>query len=485
MMPRIKLLVSLILFALLSTAVAQQRVVVLQGVDATTLDPHRIQAAPEGNVLAHVFDALVIRAHDMTIQPRLATAWRVIDDLTWEFDLRQGVSFSNGEAFDAEAVRYSIERVVAAGSADARQIQLDRIEILDPYTVRIHTLNPNPALLTALLIGTMVAPGHYTALEDAQAALQPVGTGPYLVREWVRDERIVLTPNPTHWGSAAAYDEIVWRPVPEAATRLAELEVGAADIVANIPPEAATRLGALAGVDIRSAATGQRFYIGLRHHEGGPLGDARVRQALNYAVDVDLIIETLLGGLGTPRASLLNEPHLDPTLEPFGYDPERARELLREAGYPNGFAMTLMSPSGRYTRDLEVAQAVADFLRDVGVQVEFVPNEWGRYIDLMLANELRDAWLLASAPYFDGQLEYNVFMGSLEQLTWHNEAAAALWTELLTTVEEAKRSELLVAMQRLMLEDPPVILLYRPVDLWGVSARIAWLPRADGRIYLF
>ena len=475
----------ILLVALLSTAVAQQRVVVLQGVDATTLDPHRMQAAPEGNVLAHVFDGLVIRGDDMTIQPRLATAWRIVDDLTWEFDLRQGVTFSNGEPFDAEAVRFSIERVVAAGSADARQIQLDRVEVVDTYTVRIHTVNPNPAMLTALLVGAIVAPGHYAALDEAQAAIQPVGTGQYLVREWVRDERIVLTPNPDHWGPEALFDEIVWRPVPEASTRLAELEVGQADIVANIPPEAAGRLDALAGVDIRSVATGQRFYIGLRHDEGGPLADPRVRQALNYAVDVDLIIDTLLGGLGAPRASLLNEPHLDTTLEPFGYDPERARALLVEAGYPDGFEMTLMSPSGRYTRDLEVTQAVADFIRDVGVRVEFVPNEWGRYIDLMLANELRDAWLLASAPYFDGQLEYNVFMGALEQLTWHSEEAAALWQQLLQTVEETERAAILVALQRLMLEDPPVILLYRPVDLWGVASWLDWTPRADGRIYLF
>jgi peptide/nickel transport system substrate-binding protein len=475
----------MLLVPLATLALAQNRVVVLQGVDATTLDPHRIQAAPEANVLAHIFDGLVIRGDDMTIQPRLATAWRTIDDRTWEFDLRQGVTFSNGEPFDAEAVRFSIERVVAAGSADAQQIQLDRVEVVDTHLVRIHTVNPNPAMLTALLVGAIVAPGHYAALDDARAALEPVGTGAYLLQEWLRDEQIVRTPNPTHWGPEVAFDEIVWRPVPEASTRLAELEVGQADIVANIPPEAAARLDALAGVDIRSVATGQRFYIGLRHDEGGPLADARVRRALNYAVDVDLIIETLLGGLGAPRASLLNEPHLDPTLEPFGYDPERARALLAEAGYPDGFELTLLSPSGRYTRDVEVAQAVADFLRDVGIRVEFVPNEWGRYIDLMLANDLRDAWLLASAPYFDGQLEYNVFMGALEQLTWHSEEAAAHWERLLQTVEEAERTEILAAMQRLMLDDPPVILLYRPVDLWGVASWLDWTPRADGRIFLF
>ena len=120
-----------------------------------------------------------------------------------------------------------------------------------------------------------------------------------------------------------------------------------------------------------------------------------------------------------------------------------------------------------------------------GIDVEFIPNEWGRYTDLMLANELRDAWLLASGPYFDGQLEYNVFMGALEQLTWHNERAMGLWQQLLGTVDEGQRAAILNEMQSLMLEDPPVILLYRPVDLYGVNAELDWKPRPDGRIHLF
>ena len=482
--PRYRVLIVLVL-ALLGAAFAQRTVTVLQGVDATTLDPHRIQAATETNVLAHVFEALVWRAHDMSVEPRLATAWRTVNDTTWEFDLRSGVTFSNGEPFTADVVAFSLDRYIAGGSADAQQLLLDRVEVVDADTVRIHTTSPNPSLLPALLGGWMVAPGHYGGLSDADAALQPVGTGPYVLGEWARDERIVLNRRADYWGGTATYESIVWRPVPEAATRLAELEVGAADLVANIPPEAAERLEALPNVDVRSALGGQRFDLGLRHHEGGPLADARVRRALNHAVDVDLIIETLLGGNASRRASLLNEPDLDRDLHPFPYDPERARALLAEAGYPNGFEMTLMTPSGRYTRDLEVSQAIADMLRAVGLTVELVPNEWGRYIDLMLANELRDAWLLASGAYFDGQLEYNVFMGALEQVTWHNDQAIALWQELLQTVDAARRAEILDAMQALMLEDPPVILLYRPVDLYGVAADLDWQPRADARIYLF
>jgi peptide/nickel transport system substrate-binding protein len=469
----------------LGNVLAQSTVTVLQGVDATTLDPHRTQAAAELNILAHIFEGLVMRADDMSIQPRLATSWRTIDDVTWEFTLRDGVTFSNGEAFNAEAARYSIERAVAAGNADIQQLQFERVEVVDDMTVRVITSRPSPVTLTALLAAPMVPPGYYASLAEGEAAISPIGSGPYVLREWVRDERVVLDRRADYWGDPAPHDVIIWRPVPESSTRLAELEVGAADIVANIAPEAAQRLDALEHVNILSTLGGQRFYIGLRHHEGGPLADPRVRQALNHAVDVQLIIDSLLGGLGEPRASLLNEPHLNQDLEPFGYDPERAKALLAEAGYADGFEMTLMGPSGRYTRDLEVGQAVAAFIREIGIDVEFVPNEWGRYTDLMLANELRDAWLLASGPYFDGQLEYNVFMGALEQLTWHNERAMELWQRLLGTVDEGQRAAILDEMQSLMLEDPPVILLYRPIDLYGVNADLDWQPRPDGRIHLY
>jgi peptide/nickel transport system substrate-binding protein len=469
----------------LPMGLAQSTVTILQGVDATTLDPHRIQAAPEANILSHIFETLVARDDDMTIQPRLATAWRIIDPVTWEFDLRQDVRFSDGEAMDAEAVKFSLERAIVADTADIRQLQLNRVEVVDSDTIRIITTNPNPPMLTALLAGWIVSPRHYADLSDEQAAINPVGTGPYTLQEWRRDEAVVLSRNPDYWGGEVPYETLIWRPVPEASTRIAELEVGNAQLVVGVPPEAAARLEEMSGIDVRSSPTGQRFYIGLRHDEEGPLQDSRVRLALNHAVDVPLIIETILGGNGEPRATLLNAPHADTSLEPIAYDPERARELLTEAGYGDGFSMVLQTPNGRYTKDLEIAQAVAAFLRDVGVNVEVVSNEWGRHVDLMLTNELRDAWLLASGAYFDGQLEYNVFMGALEQLTWHNEQAAALWSELQTTVDEADRVAILNDMQRLMLEDPPVIFLHRPIDLYGVSESLDWEPRADGRIALY
>lgn len=466
-------------------SIAQSTVTILQGVDATTMDPHLIQAAPESNILNHIFETLVYRDDNMTMQPRLARSWENVDALIWEFELRDDITFQNGEPFNAEAVKFSLERAVEKDTADIRQLQLDRVEVINDDTVRIHTTNPNPALLTALLAGWIVAPEHYSGLDEAGAASSPVGTGPYILEEWRRDDAVTLTQHSDYWGGDVSYETLIWRPIPEASTRLAELEVGNADLVANIPPESAERIATIEGIDVRSTPTGQRFYIGLRHDEAGPLQDARVRRALNHAVDVDLIIETLLGDLGERRATLLNPPHADPSLTPFTYDPELAEELLAEAGYPDGFEMTLMSPNGRYTRDLEIAQAVASFLREVGVEVTVEASEWGRYIDLMVANELRDAWLLGSGSYFDGQLEYNVFLGALEQLTWYNDEAFALWEELRQTVEEERRTEILFEMQRLMLEDPPVILLHRPVDLYGVNAALDWQPRADARIILY
>ncbi len=475
---------TLLITALFTFAAAQSSVTILQGADAITMDPHLIQASPEHNILNHVFEGLVYRDDSMTIRPRLATSWRTLDPLTWEFRLRQGVAFHNGEPFDAEAVKFSFDRAVAQDNADIRNLNLESVEIVDPFTIRLHTTNPTPAMLTALLSGWVVAPGYYAGLPEADAATKPVGTGPYLLTEWRRDDVVILERYTDYWGDSAPHDLLVWRPVPEASTRIAELEVGNADIVVNVPPESRGRVEAFAGAGIRFTPTGRRFYLGLRHDEEGPLQDSRVRRALNHAVDVDLIIDTLLAGLGERRASLLNAPHADASLSPFSYDPELARELLAEAGYADGFEMTIMSPNGRYTKDLEISQAIAGFLREVGIDATVESNEWGHYIDLMLANELRDAWLLGSGSYFDGQLEFNVFMGALEQLTWYNDEAAGLWTELQDTVEESQRVEILNAMQALMLEDPPVIILHKPVELYGVSDGLDWQPRNDGWIVL-
>ena len=475
---------ALLIAILFPFASAQSTVTILQGADATSMDPHLIQAAPELNILNHVFEGLVYRDAAMTLQPRLATSWRTIGPLTWEFQLREGVTFHNGEPFDAEAVKFSLDRAVAQDNADIRNLNLESVEIVDSFTVRLNTTNPTPAMLTALLSGWIVAPGYYADLSEADAATKPIGTGPFVLTEWRRDDLVILDRHAGYWGDPAPYDTLVWRPIPEASTRIAELEVGNADIIVNVPPESQPRVEDFADAGIRSTPTGRRFYLGLRHDEEGPLQDSRVRRALNHAVDVDLIIDTLLAGLGERRASLLNAPHADAGLSPFPYDPELARTLLAEAGYSDGFEMTIMSPNGRYTKDLEISQAIAGFLREVGIDATVESNEWGHYIDLMLENELRDAWLLGSGSYFDGQLEFNVFMGALEQLTWYNDAAAGLWSELQNTVEEERRVEILHAMQALMLEDPPVIILHKPVELYGVSDGLDWQPRNDGWIVL-
>jgi peptide/nickel transport system substrate-binding protein len=466
-------------------APASTEVVVLQGVDVRTLDPHRLQATPESNVLYHVFETLVDRNDSMALAPKLAESWRATSPVAWEFQLRGGVRFHNGAAFNAAAAAYSIERANQIGTTATRLMKLVSVEAVGERLLRISTAEAVPILPHLLLEIPIVDPGAYRGVADQVAATRAVGTGPYTVAEWRRDDRIVLVANNGYWGGAPLYPRLVFRPVPEAATRVAELEVGNAHLVVNVPAESIRRIQGMQGATVKTANVGQRCYIGMRHHEGGPLADSRVRRALNHAVDVDTIVKSLLGGYGERRASLVNPPYASPNVKPFKYDPALARQLIAEAGYGSGFKMRLMSPNGRYPKDLEISQAVAQYWRAVGVQTEVQTNEWTRYIDLMLKNQLKDAWHLCSVAYFDGELELNVFMGSLEQLTWYNRRGAASWKLLQVTVDDAKRRELLHQLQELMLDDPPVVLLHKPVDIYGASRDLDWTPRPDQRINLF
>ena len=242
-------------------------VTVLQGADAITMDPHRQEATPEANVLSHIHETLVFRDSNMNIVPGLAHSWELIDDHTWEFYLEENVVFHNGAAFNAEAAKFSVERAVDIGGADIQQLHLDEVVVVDEHTLRIKTDRPNPVLFTVLLSVWIVDPGHYDGLPEEDAAVDPIGTGPYVLEEWSRDERIVVHAFEDYWGGRREINTIIWKPVPEAATRVAEVEVGNADVAAHIPAESVERIEDADGVVVRTVEGGRRFYIGLRHDE--------------------------------------------------------------------------------------------------------------------------------------------------------------------------------------------------------------------------
>jgi peptide/nickel transport system substrate-binding protein len=311
------------------------------------------------------------------LEYHLAESHRVVDDTTWEFTLRPGVTFHNGDPFTAEDVVYSVDAHLAPESPWAwLNDSIEGVEIVDPSTVRFHTKGLQASFLVNLSFIRMF-PQTYREELGAEAFNQnPVGTGPYTFVEWVPGERIVVQADPNFWGGEVFPRRIALRFIPDPTTRVSELRAGGLDIIQS-PPVAS--LGEIANdpaldlLELRGARTIQ-YKINASQP---PFDDVRVRQAVNYAVDREAIINGVLEGHAVPLVGTFSEGWLgwDADLAPYPYDPERARELLAEAGYGDGFATDFNTTSGVYLNDIQVAEAVAAYLAELGITVTIIPSE--------------------------------------------------------------------------------------------------------------
>ncbi len=494
--------------ALLSTpalgAKSPKPAVVLVGVDANKLDPQFYTSSIELSFLLNMFDSLVFRNWKMEIEPALATSWSISEDgLAWTFKLRKGVKFHNGEPFDARAVKFTFDRMldpeVKVTLTVPRHISLDRTEILDDYTVRIHTKEPVPNMLPWLVNAYILAPGYYSRLSPREVTRQPVGTGPYRLVEWVKDDHIRMEAFEDYWRGVPDVKTIIWRPVPEASARVAELETGGADIIVNVSPEQADIIRRAKGARLAAIQGGRRIHLGIRC-DRWPFGDKRVRQALNYAVNFEAISKFLLGGVGKKMATIVNPPFNDPRLRAYPYDPDKARELLREAGLRDSdgdgfidrdgkpFKVLLDTPVGRYLKDEEMAQAVAADFKRIGLYVEVVPLEWAVYTVKRYRERNPDPlFLLGFGSGFDGEADVGILHNKLfANLTgWYNEEFEQKYAKLLVTFNKIERVRLIHELQDIIHDEAPWVFLWMQYDLYGVSERIAWQPRPDQRIYLY
>ncbi len=497
-------------FCLLALALAacgreagEKPLTVLLSVEANTLDPHFATSTIEWCVLMNLFDPLIHRRDDMTLEPALAERWEVDETRkVWTFHLRKGVKFHNGEPFDAESVRYTFERMrdekLRPRITAARRIFLDRVEKADAHTVRIHTKRPVANLPVWMVNAFMLPPKYYSSTPPKELLRKPVGTGPYRLVKWIKDDRIEMEANGAWWRGGPKIGRAVWRPVPEASARIAELETGGADIIMNISPDQAKTIKASAdGLQFMGVQGGRRVYIGIRADHGA-LGDERVRRALNYAVDFDAIAKSVLLGHGSRMGSVVNAPNNDPGVKAYPHDPEKARALLAEAGLEdsdgdgvleaNGepFELRLDVPAARYLKGKEIAESVAANFRAVGVKVEVIPLEWSVFLAKRRKKTLAPLYFHGFSSAFNEELDLGALRPDLfANLTaWRSESFIENYEKLGQTFDPAERRRISYAMQRIAREASPWVFLWSQYDFFGVSARAAWTPRPDERIYL-
>ncbi|MEI4472859.1 ABC transporter substrate-binding protein [Frigidibacter sp. MR17.24] len=463
--------------------------VIARGASTNALDPGFLREA--ATIVDNIFDTLVMRDADMTLVPGLATDWTAVDDTTWEFKLREGVKFHDGEAFDAAAVKFSIDRVLdpANKAPTVSYIRtIASVEVVDPMTVRIKTNGPDPLLPTRMSrYPTYIVPPKYIEEHGAEYfASHPVGTGAYRFVDFVPDERVTLEASPDYWRGVPEVKTVIWRPIPDATARITALITGEVGLIEDVPVDMVPLVEQSSDAKLVQVKNGGlTIYLGLRMDKA-PLDNPKVRQALDHAIDRKSITENLLGGLATPKGTQVGAAdfgYLDVPVP--AYDPELSKKLLAEAGFPDGFEITMQS-SFRYMKNAEVAQTIAQEFEDIGLKVNQQTMEWSVYTQTvpfegpiyMLgwgSTQTLDADAAVYAIMKTGEPYSGASIPELDKLLDESRA----------TVDPGARETVLHQIQELAAEQVPLITLYQEDKLMAKAPNVEFEGRADARIPVF
>jgi peptide/nickel transport system substrate-binding protein len=447
------------------------------------LDPTMNLSSIRATVDESMFDSLVGRDADGKIVPELAESWKLLDDVTWQLKLRKGVVFHDGEPFNADAVRFTMQHVLDPNQKSpnrANIAEITRVEVVDDFTVNLVTAKPYAALLNRL-IDFPIVPPKATAERGAQFALKPVGTGPYKFVSLVKDDYLVVEAFDRHWRGAPHIQKITFKPIPEPFTRAAALRNSEVDLITTVPPNLGRELERVPGVKVQRVPSTWRIYLGLNAFKK-PLSDVRIRQALNYATDMDTIIKSVLDGTGR-RADGPFTPNMfgyDSSVKGYPYDPAKARRLVAEAGYPDGVDVTLESPTGRYQGDKEIAESLAGQWQKAGIRTKVQIAEWGAYFKRYLGKQFQDAYLLGlGGPMQDGDELYNLVSSKGRGLYYKSDKVDDLFDVGRATMDPAKRKRIYTDLAHAMIEDATWVFLNQQVDIYAARDRLTWTPRAD------
>ena len=444
--------------------------------------------------LRHMYEPLVKFERDLqTISPVLATEWERIDELTMQFKLREGVTFHDGEPFNAETVRYSILRPLSdetPGDARSTYSIISDVEIVDEYTVNIKTSQPDPALLARLTGFHMVmVPPAWIGSDQERLSREGNGTGPYRFVSWSPNEDLVLEANEDYWGGAPSIKRVRLRTITEQATRVSALRAGDVHVIKDVGPEEIDTINAEDGLRVvRAVSNRVPFYFFTTEVE--PFDNPLVRQAINYAANVDGVIDAILLGNGERLSTVLGKWvfGFDPTLPPYPHDPEKARELLAEAGYPDGIDVSIWHIQGRYPKDKEVAEAMAGAMAEAGINCTPELRESAVLNELQMAKETPGLVFASWGNwFFDADNTFVPLFGCESAVNygdWRrpygcNEEFEAVIQEARTELDVDRRLELYAEAQRILYEDAGALFMYQLVDIFGVNDWVKWEPRHD------
>ncbi|MBK8021085.1 MAG: ABC transporter substrate-binding protein [Chloroflexi bacterium] len=490
----------------------EDTLVIAQSVDVGALEPALVSSRAESNIFNHVFATLFEITETGVLSPYLATSYAISEDGTeWTFTLNEGLTCHNGEPLTAEDVAYSFTRAADPANAftgNTVGFVFPSIGFLDARAdseleVTIVTDRQQSEALRLGLISEVYihCKDYYEGLDLAAAAESPVGSGPYQFVEWVRDDYVLIEKVEGYPLRDAGFQQIYWRVIPEASTRVAELIAGNVDVVANVPPDQVDAINNSGSAEVQAVQGTRRMYVGFQFGEAfadspgyEALQKTEVRVALQYAIDVPTICSALLGTECERASSMVNPPNNSPDLAPYPYDPAKAEELLDAAGYPRGengvrFETVLMGPRGRYLNDANVVQAIGQYLSDVGVQTTVDIRDWSSdYVPLIREKNVGPLFFLGTGGSTWSALYDMADLSAPEAGTnytnWANEEWFELWDQTAGKTPDEERV-LVDQMLEVFYNDPPWLLLYFQPDFYGVSNRIDWQARRDEQIVIY
>ena len=457
-----------------------------QAADISTLDPQMSTVANDIYVTFNIFDNLVYRDRALQLQPMLATEWATVDDVTWEFKLRDDVTFHNGDPFTAADVKFTIERTYDPEAATLVATvfgTVDNVEVVDDYTVRFNMKAPDPLLPGRLAFygGQIIPQAYFEEVGAEEFGQAPIGTGPVMFTEHVPDERLVLTRNDDYWQEPIAVETVTFRPIPEVSARIAALETGEVDIITRVPTDQIQRVADLPDARAETVLYNGLYVIAV-NSTVEPLDDPLVKQALALAIDRQLIIDELWSGQGIVPSQPAVETDFgyDPSLPPLAYDPDRARALLEEAGY-DGTPVVFETTDGYVANDRVMAEAIAAMWQEVGVTVDLSVIEVSVRAEKNTNKAFLGVWWsdptsTLSDP--DGMMWRLLAPGGAQDY-WRDEEFDRLGAEARSSLDPAVREANYHQMFQIFLENFPWIPVLQPYEAYGVVNSVEWYPYSN------
>lgn len=477
--------------------------------DVSSLDPHYLNIAPNVAFSSHIFDALVNVDANGKLVPGLATSWRAVDATTWEFKLRREVKFHDGSPFTAEDVIFSLDRPAkltsSPGPFTAYTKQIVAKKIVDPYTVRLMTAAPyGPLTLdmsTVFIVSKKAAEKATT--DDFNNGKALIGTGPYKFLSFKRGDRIEVTRNEQYWGGKTDWDKVTFRIITNSAPRLAALLSGDVDAIEGVPTADLSRLKSNAKFSFAQKISWRTIFWELDQSPAAsryvtdkagqplpnnPLHDVRVRQAMSKAINRQALVERTMEGLAVPASNIVSPGVFgyNEALKVEAYDPEGAKKLLAQAGYPNGFALTIHGPNDRYINDEQVVQTVAQFWNRIGIQTKVATLPLSVYFARARAGEFSVpllGWGTLAGDFglrtLVGTPNAETGWGSWNWGKYSNPAVDKLIASSLSSVDQSKREAFAKQAAAVALQDYAVLPLHHQYATWALRKGLKYTARTD------